>query len=196
MLKDRLVLLALACALIASPLSANSLISPGPRNAIAKSSFSAVPNSAWNRLSTRAGPNVETWTLDGPQLNNVTFYGGIAVGKPLIKEQDKRSRPLPRVTGGMLLTDIADLLENTYRAERQVARMSVDRQEAVQFSEHQAVRFTYSFAYAEDEVERKGEAYGTLSGGKVFLITYEAPALHFFDKDLARFRDLVQTMRL
>jgi hypothetical protein len=48
----------------------------------------------------------------------------------------------------------------------------------------------------DDEVQRKGEAVGAFVGDRLYLVTYEAPALHFFDKDVAKFRQLSQTLKL
>jgi hypothetical protein len=33
-------------------------------------------------------------------------------------------------------------------------------------------------------------------GGKLYLVTYEAPALHFFDKDVEKYRTLAATLAL
>lgn len=186
----------LTIALAAAPVLANSLVAPGPKSKIARSSFSASPNSEWNRLSAREGRNVETWTLDGPQLNKVNFYGGIEIGQPLFREQDRRNRPLPRVTPNMLITDIAALLETSYRSQFSVSRMSIDNQVPALVGGHNGIRFTYSFVRQEDEVERKGEAVGAVVNNRLYLVTYEAPAIYFFDKDVERFRQLAGTLRI
>src|SRR3546814_4864653 len=49
---------------------------------VAKSAMKATPARDWNSLSIRPGKKAETWTLDGEQLDDVTFYGGIAPGEP------------------------------------------------------------------------------------------------------------------
>ena len=60
--------------------SANKLISPGPVAGIAKSALSAKPTDEWNKLSRTDGKNIEVWTIDGDELDKVTFFGGIAAG--------------------------------------------------------------------------------------------------------------------
>jgi hypothetical protein len=187
--------LVLAAALGAGPALANSLVSPGPRAKVAKSSISVSPDGEWNRLSIRAGKNVETWTVDGPELNRVTFYGGIAVGQPLLRETDKKNKPLPRVTANMLITDIPALLETSYRTQFQAAQVSIDTQEPAVVGGRSGIAFTYSITRPDDEVLRKGEAVGAIVGDRLYLVTYEAPAIHFFDKDLTRFRQLLATLK-
>ena len=48
----------------------------------------------------------------------------------------------------------------------------------------------------DDEVQRKGEAVGAIVANRVYLVTYEAPAIHFFDKDVEKFRQLVTTLKI
>jgi hypothetical protein len=191
----KILLLVLAASLGAGSALANSLVSPGPQAKVAKSSMSISPDGEWNRLSLRAGKNVETWTVDGPELNRVTFYGGIAVGQPLLRETDKKNNPLPRVTANMLITDIPALLETTYRTQFHASQVSIDSQEPSAVGGHSGISFTYSITRPDDEVLRKGEAVGAMVGNRLYLVTYEAPAIHFFDKDLMRFRQLVATLK-
>ena len=179
---------------VAAPALANSLVPPGPRAAIAKSSISAAPADEWNKLSRNEGKNSEIWTIDGDGLNKVTFLGGIAPGLPLMREVDKKNRPLPKVTGNMLITDIPALLESTYRVRYGVNKMSIDSQEPATINGQKGIRFTYSFT-RDDAVDRKGEAIGAIIGGKLYLVAYEAPALHFFDKDVEKYRRLATTVK-
>lgn len=187
--------LLLATVIVAGPVSANSLVTPGPREKIARSTFSAKPAHEWNKLSFRGGKKVEIWTIDGDALNKVSFYGGILVGEPLFKEADKKDKPLPRVTPNMLITDIPVLLETSYRSQGLANQMSIDSQEPATISGKKGVRFTYSFVRSEDEVQRKGEAVGAVVGDKLYLVTYEAPSIYFFDKDVEKARQLVSTLK-
>lgn len=192
----RKLLTVLAITLAAAPAFSNALIAPGPQTKIAKSSFAASPAHEWNRLSAREGKNTETWTIDGPGLNKVVFYGGVPVGQPMFREADKKNRPLPKVTPNMLITDIPVLLETSYRSQFNASQMSIDSQVPAEIGGRRGVRFTYSFAKPDDEVRRRGEAVGAIVGDKLFLVTYEAPAIHFFDKDLAKFRQLAGTLKI
>ena len=85
---------------------------------VAKSGMKVTPARDWNSLSIRPGKKAEIWTLDGEQLNDVTFYGGIAPGEPLIREQSKKQKPLPKFTRETLLVELPELLEGTYRTEK------------------------------------------------------------------------------
>lgn len=189
------ILIASSALVIGTTASANSLISAGPQGNIAKSSLSASPSSEWNRLSLRGGKNVEIWTIDGDELNKVTFYGGIPVGQPLFREADKKHAPLPRVTANMLITDIPAILESSYRIQLHTMQMSIDSQEPATISGYKGIKFTYSFIREDDEVERKGEAVGAFVGDRLYIVCYEAPIVHFFDKDVEKFRQLASTLK-
>lgn len=190
-MKSALIAIAL---LTGGPAFANSLVPPGPRTAIAKSSISATPADEWNKLTRNEGKNTEIWTIDGDGLNKVTFLGGIAPGMPIMREVDRKNLPLPKVTANMLITDIPALLESTYRVRYGVNRMSIDSQEPATISGQKGIRFTYSFT-RDDEVSRKGEALGAVIGGKLYLVAYEAPALYFFDKDVEKYRRVAETLK-
>ena len=174
----------------------NSLVSAGPTKGIAKSSMSATPDGEWNRLGRKDGKLVEVWTKDGDGLNKVMFIGGVPSTQPLFKEANKKERPLPKVSENMLLTDIPELLESSYRIQFDVRQMTVDLQEPAQVIGQPGLRFTYTFVRGDDEVERKGEALATFVKGKLYLVTYEAPAIYFFEKDVGAFRTLASSLKI
>jgi hypothetical protein len=185
----------LVLALEAAPAAAgNSLIAAGTQPKVAHSSLSAKPMAEWNRLSRDDGKNVEVWTIDGDSLNKVSFYGGITSGKPLLREADKKRDPLPKVSATMLMTDIPALLESTYRSLHLVDQMDIGEQAPTLLGGHKAIRFSYMLTSSGDEVRRKGEAIGALVNGKLYLVTFEAPALHFFDKDVEKYRQLADSL--
>ena len=191
----RLLITTAMLAVIAGPALANSLVAPGPVTKIARSTLSAAPGTEWNRLSARGGKNVEIWTVDGDDLNKVTFYGGVPVGDTLFRAADRKNAPLPKVTPNMLITDIPALLESSYRSQYNTTQMSIDSQEPASVGGHRGIKFTYSFVRQDDELKRKGEAAGAFVGGKLYLVSYEAPSIHFFDKDVASFRQLATTLK-
>ncbi|WP_374942752.1 hypothetical protein [Sphingomonas sp.] len=196
-MKPTLPLLAVAFALVAAPVSAgNTLIPAGRRVAVAKSTLTVAPPSEWNKLGARPGRNSETWTIDGDALNDLTFYGGIPAGKTLFREVDRKNRPLPKVSATMLVTDIPALVENSYRVALNTPLFTVDTLEPALFAGRQGVRFTYSFTRPGEDLPRKGEARAALVGGKLYMITFEAPRLHFFDRSVEAFRKVADTAKV
>jgi hypothetical protein len=96
----------------------------------------------------------------------------------------------------MPITDIPTLLESTYRTQFHTTQMQIGKQDATTIDGNQAINFTYSFVKSEDEVQRRGEAYGAFIDGKIYLVTYEAPALYFYDRSVAEFRKIAASLEI
>lgn len=188
---------AAALAIVAAPASAGYKLMPtGTRQPVGKLGLSVVPPDDWNRLGSKIGRNAESWTLDGLSLNDLSFYAGIEDGRALFREVDKKNRPLPKFSSKMLLPDIVQMFEGSYRIAASTSLFSIGSVEPAVFAGHQGVRFTYSFVQQDEEVKRNGEATGAVIDGRLYLITYEAPAIYYFDRDIARYRRLVETAKV
>lgn len=193
--KSLSALLALAgMATALSPALAHKLREKGAPVAVAESPMTVTPSRAWNRLDHRIGKNTETWTLDGAPLNDVTFFAGVAPGMPLVRERSKKHNPLPKFSKQTLLVEVPELLEGTIRTSEDVGTFEVTSAEPKPFMGQDGVMFTYQFT-DQGGLPRKGEAQAAIVGGKLYMITYDAPRLHYFDKSLADFRALAQSAR-
>jgi hypothetical protein len=189
----KLVLLPLL--LSATSAFAHKLHKQGEATAVAESTLTVTPSRDWNQLGVRIGKNTETWTLDGEQLNDVTFFGGIEAGKPLVKEKSKKREPLPKFTKTTLLAEVPELLERTSRAYKGSGSFQVTSVEPMRFLDNDGVSFSYEFT-DEDQLTRKGEARAAIIRGKLYMITFEAPRLSYFGKVISDFRALADTAKL
>jgi hypothetical protein len=187
----RMALTTLACALLSSASFAGYKLMPAGKAAqVGKSTLTVKPSKDWNRLGGRVGRNAESWTLDGLSLNDLTFYGGIADDTTLFREVNKKDTPLPRFSKSMLAPDIAQLFEGSYRLANRTALMTIDAIEPATFAGQQGFRFTYSYTIQDEEVQRKGESQGAIIDGKLYMITFEAPTIHYFDRDVEAYRQI------
>ncbi len=181
--------LALGAATLAAvpAIAGYKLVTRGAPTAVAKSTLTVTPSVDWNRLGARPGRNAESWTLDGLTLNDVTFYGGIPDNTTLFRDAKKKTAPLPRFSKTMLAPDIAQLFESSYRVSIGTSLMSIDSVAPATFAGRPGFRFGYTFVVQGEEVRRKGEATGAIVDGKLYLITFEAPVIHYYDatKDAA-----------
>lgn len=188
---------AVALALVASPALAGFKLMPnGTTQPVGKLGLRVTPPNDWNRLGSKIGRNAESWTLDGMSLNELTFYAGIEEGRALFREVDKKNRPLPKFSGKMLAPDIVALFEGSYRIAAGTALFEIGNVEPAKFAGQPGVRFTYSFVQQGEEVRRNGEATGAIVGGKLYLVSFEAPVIHYFDRDVANYRKLVETAKV
>jgi hypothetical protein len=192
----RPILFALALATAVPAIAGNTLVPPGTPVAVAKSRLTVTPASEWNRLGARPGRSAETWTLDGDTLNDLTFYGGIESGKPIIREVSKKQKPLPTFSSTMLLNDVPALLEQSYRIALDTPLVELGTVEPASFGGAKGVHFSYRFTRPEEDVQRNGEAWATIADGRLYMIAFEAPALHFFDAAVGAARSIVATAKL
>jgi hypothetical protein len=178
--------------LVATAAPAHKLRLRGEAVAVAGSTVTVTPSRDWNTLSRKVGKNTETWTVDGEQLNDVTFFAGIPAGMPLVRERSKKRDPLPKFTKTTLLVEIPELLEGTYRTYKNSGSFRSLSSEPGRFLGQDGVAFTYEFIDV-DELTRKGEARATIIGGKLYMITFEAPRLNYFDAAATDFRALASS---
>lgn len=174
---------------------ANAYREKGKPVQIADSSMSVTPPRDWNRLNARPGKFAETWTLDGEQLNDVTFYSAVEPGKPLVRERNKKREPLPKFHRETLLVEVPELLEGTYRAYKKTGAFSFSGSKPDRFLGKPGIRFTYEYTDS-DQLPRKGEARAALVDGKLYMATFDAPRLHYFDRTLEDYRSIVDTAQL
>jgi len=96
----------------------------------------------------------------------------------------------------MLVPDIAQLFEASYRISNKTPIFSIDSIEPASFAGVPGFRFAYSFVVQGEEVRRKGEASGAISGGRLYMISYEAPVIHYFDRHVEAYHAIVKSARL
>ena len=181
---------------LSAPVGAVKLMPKGKAVTVAKSGLTVTPDVDWNKLGARPGRNAESWTLDGLTLDDLTFYGGIANDTTLFRDAKKKTDPLPRFASTMLLPDIAQLFESSYRVSVGTSLMSIDSIAPATFADHPGFQFTYSFVVSGEEVRRKGEATGAIIDGKLYMITFEAPVIHYFDATVDAYRKVAASAKI
>ncbi|SFR95981.1 hypothetical protein [Sphingomonas jatrophae] len=192
----RTVTAAALIALATPAIAGNTLVPAGVPAAVAKSTLTVTPAAEWNRLGARPGRAAETWTLDGDTLNDLTFYGGIETGQPIVREVSRKSKPLPHFSSTMLPTDLPALLEASYRISLDTPLVEIGTVEPTTFAGASGVHFTYSFTNPADDVRRRGEAWAAVIDRRLYMASFEAPALHFFDAGIEGARKVVATAKL
>lgn len=184
-----------AAVTLPSAVVANTYREKGRVAKISGSGLAVTPPRDWNKLSASLGKKTETWTLDGEELNEVTFFAGIEPGKPLVREADKKHKPLPKFTSQTLLVEVPELVEGTYRAAKDIATFKVTQSKADRFLEHDGVRFTFEYT-DNDGLPRRGEARATLIGGLLYMALFAAPRLSYYDRTLPDFHALTDSAQL
>jgi hypothetical protein len=186
---------ALAALLLASaaPTFAEWVEMPaGTKVAVAKGTISVTPQSDWNRSTLRPSKRSEAWTRDGINLNELTFYGAIADGESVLRQGYATTEKLPRFKSDMLPTDIAELFEATSRMVLQSSVFKLGKVEPAKLGGYEGVRFGYTYAVQDEDIERRGEATAVIVDGRLYLVNYVAPSIHYFDAYLPEVRAMIE----
>lgn len=138
----------------------------------------------WNRSTQSDLKRNESWTQNGTGLDDLSFYGGIVKGKPLLRQRDKKKDPLPKFDPAMLPTDIAEWFENSARIALNSAIFDVGAVRPTILAGVSGLEMDYTYATEGDNLERKGVARAAVIGGKLYLISYDAPKIHYFSAGL------------
>lgn len=186
----KLLVLAATAALLAAPaapaLAGWKLVEKDQPVTVAKGTMSVRPDAQWNRWSTRPIKTSEIWTIDGTELNELYFVDGLGAGGTLFKDARKKDAPLPALSAKAELSDIPEFVESSVRVALNTSAFEMGKVEPATLGGQPAVRFGYEYAVEGVPLKRRGLAVGTLVGGKLRLITYTAPTLYYFDRDLAK----------
>lgn len=181
----------------ASPALAGWKLSPhGATTAVARGLLKVTPGEGWNRSSARPIKKGEVWTLDGQTLNELYFISSLIAGETIFRDVDKKNRPLPKLRNGMELTDIPEFFESSGRIALGTSVFTISGVEPMQFAGHPGVKFTFEYAVEGSALIRKGVAAGTLVNNQLYLISFTAPAIHYFDRDRAKVEAIMASARI
>jgi hypothetical protein len=163
---------------------------------VAKSKLTVTAQEDWNRGTHRASKKGETWTLDGPSISEVYFGAALLPGETFYKDTDKKNHPLPVMGKNMQLTDIPEFYESSQRIAYNTSVYEITSVEPVKFLGQDGVKFTYSFAVQGNPLKYKGVARATLVKGQLYLISFDAASINFFDRDLKKAEAIMDSARL
>lgn len=159
---------------------------------VAKNTMTVTPTAEWNRSSLRPSRRSEAWTRDGVNLNELTFFGAIAEGESILRQGWTTTEKLPKFKSDMLPTDIVEMFEATNRMVLQSPVFKMGKVEPAKLGTHDGVRFSYSYSAQAEDIERRGEAVAAIVEGKLYIVNFVAPSLHYFDADIDEVRKMVE----
>jgi hypothetical protein len=163
---------------------------------VAKGTMSVKPGSDWNRSSARPSKRSEAWTRDGINLNELTFYGGINDGETIFRSYWSGGERVARFRKDMLPTDIAELFEASNRQVLQSPVFQMGKIEPAKLGSHDGVRFGYTYAAQNEDIERRGEATAAIVEGRLYLVNFIAPSLHYFDASIGEVRRMIEGVEI
>ncbi len=166
---------------------AYTLVSPGAV-AVSKGTMVVQPTAAWNKVpgAWNDVPRQENWTRNGPLLDTITFIGALAPGEAIAKQKAKDDRQVPPFRADMTPQDLVSMVETYYRVRAGAAVFETTHVQPVVFLGQPAVQVDFSYIVA-DEVERLGRSKLAIIDGKLYGMSLDGTALHYFGAALPEF---------
>lgn len=157
--------------------------------------IAVTPQNDWNQASARPGKQGRAWTRDGFGLNGLEFFAAVPDGQPLYRERNKKRNPMPKFDKSMLLPDLVDFFERSFRVTNQITDFAVVESSPASFGAHPAVRLRYRYSLPNNELVRIGEARLSVVKGKLYVANYFAPELHYFSAGLDEAMAMMESAR-
>jgi hypothetical protein len=166
-----LCVLALAAAL--SSCAAWTLVTPKPTKL--SGGLVLTPENEWSAAKYGV---TQTWTVHGPELEAISVVSGLADGKSMVPAGYKEKMPLFR--SGMAASEVAEMTVET------LLRMGYGRVDLLgvrpeSFAGHPGFRFDLDLTSARG-LDGSGFGAGAIVNGKLYMIVYRAPKLHYFER--------------
>ncbi|TCS72134.1 hypothetical protein EDC61_10648 [Sulfuritortus calidifontis] len=166
----------------------------GPGEVAVKDQLTAKLDSAWNRVEFPSSGKSELWTTDGLTLDSLVFYVGVADGEPLAELAGRQDKQQARFRSAMPPHEIVELYGTV--ASEGGNSFKLDKLAPAAFLGNDGFRFDFTLLRKGDEVELKGVAYGAVRNGKLYLMTFRAPKLYYFNKHLGRVEAVARSLKL
>ncbi len=173
-----------------------SLIRAKPYN-VAGGAMVVTPTREWNRIPRGRNdiPREESWTLNGPVLDGISFIGGVENNKRIVVQRRKEDRKVPDFRSDMTPQEIADMIESYYMIRGGSVEFETTGLRPRTLMGHPGFQLDYNHL-GGDELRRQGRAVGAIIGGRLYLILFDAARMHYFPAGVQEFERIVESARL
>lgn len=156
--------------------------------------YTVDPQIRWSRRRTG---NLETWTVDGPLLQEVIFVTGLEEGDKLFPRgtflDRRRDRHTPSFRGGMTAIEILEMFEASL-SQGVAVNIETRNLRPARFGSWPGFRFEFDFV-RDDGLERQGFAVGAVRDGRLHMIVYSGVRLHFYPTHKDDVERLIRSIR-
>ena len=160
-------------------------------------SMAVTPPREWNKISASLFVDIhaiEDWTQNGPYLDGISFVTGLKDGKALVYQRNRDDRQVPKFRSNMTPPEVAAMIESLFRVRAGTVDFKTIALAPRPFLGTGGFQLDYEHLDS-DEVHRKGRAVGTIIGGRLYLILFDAARSHYYDALLPDFEAIVNSAR-
>ncbi|MES2903166.1 MAG: lipoprotein [Pseudomonadota bacterium] len=153
----------------------------------------------WNKVSSvwaiddiRA---VEDWTLNGSNLDSISFVTGLKGGRYIIRQSKRTAQQVPKFRPDMTAPEVTSMLESFYRVKAGTIDFKTVGLSPRQFLGYPGFQFDFDHLDT-DEVWRRGRAVGAVIGGRLYLVLLDGARSHYFAAALPDFEAVANSATL
>ncbi len=148
------------------------LVEPKQQNIAER--YSVTTPVAWTGAAIRDG---ESWTINGPALDELNFFAGLLEGRSLVSPDAGTGDP-PVFKSRMRANEVMELVTDSL-AFSGYKRVKGSKLRPAKFGQLSGFRFEFVFS-TEDGLKYAGKAIGAVTQGELHLILFSAPFSHYF----------------
>ncbi len=134
---------------------------------------------------------VETWTIDGAQLQRLMFFTGVETGKPLFVTQGKEAKNFPTFDQSMTSVEIMELVEATL-VRMNVHDIEIEDLRPVPFCGQEGFQFELHYKI-QSGLKYGGFFIGAKKDDKLWAVLYIGTDLYHYKKDLKHVEKIVSS---
>ena len=166
----------------------------GPGEAVIGDKIGVPVDTGWNQFAGRFGGSnsAALWTNEGLTIDQVNFFVGMKDGDVIAAPAGKDQRPLA-FKATMQPHEVVALFESFYT--RDGSSFKLDKLEAAQFLGQRGWRANYTVVRKVDDVKLAGSAWATVRSGELFAMTFTAPSIGFYPRQLAKVEKVAAAAR-
>ena len=186
-------LLLVACLAVLAGCATYQLVPAGKTTV--RNSIAVEPSRAWTKVPFISSPGpIEMWTLNGPAIDSLTFYMPVADGEPLQKREGN-TEPFPPFRSSMSASEVVELYESTLRRATSSALVESKNLRPIKVGAVDGFRADTVYV-AQDRVRRKGVLIGAVKDQKLYLMHFQAPELHYYDRAIDEVERIVASAQV
>jgi hypothetical protein len=156
--------------------------------------MSVAVDQPWNQFDRSNLECKPIWTREGLTIDTLCFFVGIKDGQLLVPNSgNKADRPLA-FRAAMQPEEIAALFGAYY--SRGGSSFDLDNMRPMTFLGVPGIRFEFSSVRKSDEVRLKGVVWAAIKDRELFAISFTAPRLGFYGRELPQAEAVATSARL
>jgi hypothetical protein len=157
-------------------------------------------NEAWNQFNIPGAQQPFTiWTQNGLAIDQLRIWAGLRPGQPMLTPPpgngpNGQPRKAPTWQAGMGSEQIVNLLETLYAFDG--SSVTLQKAEPARFAEQAGVRCELLVVRKSDDLPVRVVAWAAVRNNELYLMSFFAPRMAFYDRMLPKVEALVATARI